>query len=57
MDARSWSGFAGMFRWPNGIPVDDTSASPRYVCFFCTDRDPGTGRQGSIVQVTGKGKK
>ena len=31
------------------------SASPRYVCFFCTDRDPGTGRPGSIVQVTGKG--
>lgn len=31
------------------------STSPRYVCFFCTDRDPGTGRQGSIVQVTGKG--
>ena len=29
--------------------------SPRYVCFFCTDRDPGTGKQGSIVQVTGKG--
>ena len=32
------------------------STSPRYVCFFCTDRDPGTGRPGSIVQVTGKGK-
>ena len=31
------------------------STSPRYVCFFCTDRDPGTGRPGSIVQVTGKG--
>ena len=31
------------------------SASPRYVCFFCTDRDPGTGRPGSIIQVTGKG--
>ena len=41
----------------NGIPVDDTSASPRYVCFFCTDQDTGTGRPGSIVQVTGKGKK
>ena len=31
------------------------STSPRYVCFFCTDRDPGTGKPGSIVQVTGKG--
>ena len=31
------------------------STGPRYVCFFCTDRDPGTGRLGSIVQVTGKG--
>ena len=31
------------------------STSPRYVCFFCTDQDPGTGRPGSIVQVTGKG--
>ena len=31
------------------------SASPRYACFFCTDRDPGTGRPGSIGQVTGKG--
>ena len=31
------------------------STSPRYVCFFCTDRDPGTGRPGSIVQITGKG--
>ena len=32
------------------------STSPHYVCFFCTDRDPGTGRQSSIVQVTDKGK-
>ena len=31
------------------------STSPRYVCFFCTDRDPETGRPGSIAQVTGKG--
>ena len=31
------------------------SASPRHVCFFCTDRDPETGRPGSIDQVTGKG--
>lgn len=31
------------------------STSPRYVCFFCTDKDPGTGRPGSIVQITGKG--
>ncbi len=29
--------------------------APRYVCFFCTDRDPDTGRPGCIVQVTGKG--
>lgn len=29
--------------------------APSYVCFFCTDRDPDTGRPGSIVQVTGKG--
>lgn len=28
---------------------------PGYVCFFCTGRDPGTGKAGSIVQVTGKG--
>ena len=27
------------------------SASPRYACFFCTDRDPGTGRPGSIGQA------
>ena len=31
------------------------STSPRYVCFFCTDRDPGTGRPGSVDQVTGRG--
>ena len=31
------------------------SMSPRYVCFFCTGRDPGTRQPGSIVQVTGKG--
>ena len=31
------------------------STTPRYVCFFCTDRDPETGKPGSIVQVTGKG--
>ena len=31
------------------------STSPRYVCFFCTGRDPATGRPGSIVQITGKG--
>lgn len=28
---------------------------PGYVCFFCTGRDPETGKQGSIDQVTGKG--
>ena len=32
------------------------SAKPAYVCFFCTDRDPVTGKPGSIVQVTGEGK-
>lgn len=31
------------------------STAPRHVCFFCTDRDPETGKQGSIQQVTGKG--
>ena len=31
------------------------SASPTYVCFFCTDQDPETGKPGSIVQITGKG--
>ena len=31
------------------------STTPRYVCFFCTDRDPETGKPGSIVQVAGKG--
>ena len=30
------------------------STMPRHVCFFCTDRDPETGKPGSIVQVTGK---
>lgn len=28
---------------------------PDYVCFFCTGRDPDTGKRGSIDQVTGKG--
>ena len=32
------------------------SAAPRHVCFFCTDRDPGTGKPGSIDQIIGKGK-
>ena len=32
------------------------STKPDYVCFFCTGQDPVTGRQGSIVQVTGRGK-
>ena len=31
------------------------SAAPRHVCFFCTDRDPETGKAGSIAQVTGAG--
>jgi len=28
--------------------------SPAYVCFFCTGRDPASGRSGSIVQVSGE---
>ena len=31
------------------------SVSPRYVCFFCTDRDPTTRQLGSKHQVTGTG--
>ena len=31
------------------------SISPAFVCFFCTDKDPESGRPGSLVQVTGKG--
>ena len=31
------------------------STSPRHICFFCTDRDPVSGKPGSITQVTGKG--
>ena len=31
------------------------SVSPRYICFFCTDRDPVTGRPGSVRQVIGAG--
>ena len=31
------------------------STAPRYVCFFCTDRDPETGRRGSIERVKGGG--
>ncbi len=31
------------------------SIAPEYVCFFCTDKDPETGRPGSISQVTGTG--
>lgn len=31
------------------------SISPGYVCFFCTGQDPGTGRAGSVGQVTGQG--
>ena len=32
------------------------SSAPDYTCFFCTGRDPETGRPGSDVQITGKGK-
>lgn len=31
------------------------SISPDYVCFFCTGRDPDTGRAGSMEQVTAQG--
>ena len=31
------------------------STSPCYVCFFCTGRDPGTGKPGSIDQITREG--
>ena len=31
------------------------SAQPRFVCFFCTDRDPATNNPGSSTQITGKG--
>ncbi len=32
------------------------TAAPRHVCFFCTNRDPETGKSGSITQITGTGK-
>lgn len=28
---------------------------PDFVCFICTDRDPESGKPGSITQITGKG--
>ena len=31
------------------------STAPRHVCFFCTDRDPETGKRGSIEMETGGG--
>ncbi len=31
------------------------SVAPDFVCFFCTGRDPATGKVGSIRQVKGKG--
>lgn len=31
------------------------SNAPDYICFFCTDEDPDTGKPGSISQVTGTG--
>ncbi len=31
------------------------SAKPRFVCLFCTDRDPDTGKPGSIEHITGQG--
>ena len=32
------------------------AAEPRYVCFFCTGKDPDSGKPGSEAQVNGKGK-
>ena len=32
------------------------AAEPRYVCFFCTGKDPDSGKPGSEAQVIGKGK-
>ena len=32
------------------------SSAPRYVCFFATGKDPGSGNPGSMVQITGAGK-
>ena len=32
------------------------SAAPRYVCFFCTNRDPETGKPGSVTEVSGNDK-
>ena len=29
--------------------------SPDHVVFICTDKDPATGRPGSIIQITGAG--
>lgn len=34
--------------------IGDTS--PAYVCFFCTDKDPVTGKPGSVLQINGQGK-
>ncbi len=31
------------------------SNAPDYICFFCTDKDPDTGKTGSISQVIGNG--
>ena len=31
------------------------ATQPAYVCFFCTDKDPISGRPGSIDLITGKG--
>ncbi len=32
------------------------AVEPRYVCFFCTGKDPDSGKPGSEAQVIGKGK-
>ncbi|MCZ7627155.1 MAG: hypothetical protein M5R38_16555 [Candidatus Methylomirabilis sp.] len=32
-----------------------SATRPRFVCFICTGRDPGTGQPGSEIQITGKG--
>ncbi|MGF1645160.1 MAG: TIGR02710 family CRISPR-associated CARF protein [Thiotrichales bacterium] len=37
------------------ITTSINELGPIYVCFLCTDRDPGTGQPGSRTQVEGKG--
>lgn len=32
------------------------NAQPAYICFICSEDDPASGKPGSYVQITGKGK-